>query len=406
MSEPGMVIVGGGKAGARAAVAFRENDWKGPVTLVSDETLPPYDRPPLSKASITDDAEPQPTYLLDEGIIASLEVNFLRGAAATAIDRSAKVLILADGKKIPYTHLLIATGAGPRMLSQDGSARALTLRDFADTVKIRGEFSPGKNIAIIGGGFIGLELAASATTRGCSVTVIEAQPRILMRGVSEEIATRVAARHAASGVTILAGTRIAQIDRNRIVLADGREILADIVIAGIGASPRTELAEQAGLAIDNGVACNAFLQTSDPLIFAIGDCCSFPHPVFGNARLRLESWRNASDQAIVAVENMLGGQRHYEAVPWFWSDQFDLTLQIAGLPHLGVSAVKRVPKEDASILCHLNADGRLVGASGIGIGNSIARDIRLLELLIGKKAAPDAVLLADPAFQLKSLLRS
>lgn len=406
MSEPGMVIVGGGKAGARAAVAFRENAWKGPITLVSDEALAPYDRPPLSKAAITDDAEPQPTYLLDEGMITSLEVNFLRGAAATALDRTAKTLTLADGKNVPYDRLLIATGAEPRKLSQKGSECALMLRDFADTVKIRNEFSRGKCIAIIGGGFIGLELAASAAVRGCSVTVIEAQPRILMRGVTQEIAARVAARHVAAGVTILAGASIAQIDHNRIVLSDGREIAADIVIAGIGASPRIKLGEQAGLAIDNGIACNTYLQTSDPYIFAIGDCCSFPHPVFGNERLRLEAWRNASDQAIVAVENMLGGQRQYEAVPWFWSDQFDLTLQIAGLPHLGVSVVKRVPKDDASILCHLDADGRLVGASGIGQGNTIARDIRLLEMLIGKRASPDAALLADPAFQLKSLLKS
>ena len=154
------------------------------------------------------------------------------------------------------------------------------------------------------------------------------------------------------------------------MLADGREIAADVVIAGIGAAPRTGLAAQAGLAIDNGIACNTYLQTSDPEIFAVGDCCSFPHPVFDNERLRLEAWRNASDQAIVAVENMLGGQRQFEAVPWFWSDQFELTLQIAGLPHRGVSTVKRIPKEDAFILCHLNAEGRLVGASGIGQGNA------------------------------------
>ena len=206
-----MVIVGGGKAGARAAVAFRENAWKGTITLISDEALAPYDRPPLSKAAIMDEMEPQPAYLLDEGMIASLEVNFLRGAAATGIDRGEKTVSLADGKKIPYGRLLIATGAEPRKLSQPGAERALTLRDIADSVKIRHEFSAGKNVAIIGGGFIGLELAASASKRGCHVTVIEAQPRILMRGVPEEIATRIAARHAEAGVAILAGASIAQI---------------------------------------------------------------------------------------------------------------------------------------------------------------------------------------------------
>lgn len=405
MTDAGMVIVGGGKAGARAAVAFRENAWKGAITLISDEALAPYDRPPLSKAAIMEETEPQPVYLLDDSMMASLEVTFLRGVPATGIDRGGKTVGLADGRKIPYERLLIATGAGPRKLSQPGAERALTLRDIADTVKIRQEFSAGKNIAIIGGGFIGLELAASASKRGCRVTVIEAQPRILMRGVPEEIAQRIAARHAEAGVAILAGANIAHIGKDRIALADGRSIAADVIIAGIGAAPRIGLGEQAGLAIDNGIACNTYLQTSDPEIFAVGDCCSFPHPVFGNERLRLEAWRNASDQAIVAVENMLGGQRQFEAVPWFWSDQFELNLQIAGLPQHGVSVVKRIPREGALILCHLNADGRLVGASGIGQGNAIARDIRLLEMLIGKKATPDAAALADASFQLKSLLK-
>ena len=401
-----MVILGGGKAGARAAVAFRENAWKGPVTLISDEALAPYDRPPLSKAAIMDEAEPQPVYLLDEGMMASLEVNFLRGSAATAIDRTAKTVALAGGKKIPYDRLLIATGAEPRKLSLAGSDRALLLRDIGDSIRIRREFSEGRNIAIIGGGFIGLELAASAAKRGCRVTVIEAQPRILMRGVPPDIAARIAARHAEAGVAILAGAGIAHIGPDKIVLSDGRDIAAEIIIAGIGAAPRTKLAEDAGLAIENGIACNTYLQTSDPHIFAAGDCCSFPHPIFGNERLRLEAWRNASDQASVAVENMLGGQRPYEAVPWFWTDQYDLNLQIAGLPQRGVSIIQRVPKEGALILCHLDAEGRLVGASGIGPGNSIARDIRLLEMLIGKRAAPDPAALADASFQLKSLLKS
>ncbi|MGB3140660.1 MAG: FAD-dependent oxidoreductase, partial [Aestuariivirga sp.] len=331
--------------------------------------------------------------------------NFLRGSAATAIDRSAKTVVLADGKKIPYDRLLIATGAEPRRLSQAGAERALLLRDFADSIKIRSEFIGGKSVAIIGGGFIGLELAASAAKRGCRVTVIEAQPRILMRGVPPEIAARIAARHAEAGVAILTSAVITEIGPDRVLLSDGRQIPADILIAGIGAAPRVKLAESAGLALDNGIACNTYLQTSDPHIFAVGDCCSFPHPIFGNERLRLEAWRNASDQASVAVENILGGHRPYDAVPWFWTDQYELNLQIAGLPQRGISTVERVPREGAMILCHLDGTGRLVGASGIGPGNSIARDIRLLEMLIGKRAVPDPAALADPSFQLKSLLK-
>ena len=401
-----MVIVGGGKAGARAAIGFRENGYEGMVTLVSDETLLPYDRPPLSKASITGEAEPEPIYLLDEDMMNSLKVNFLHSAAATAIDKTGKTLTLGNGKKLTYDRLLIATGAAPRKLSLAGAERALDLRDLSDAITIRNSFSAGRDIAIIGGGFIGLELAASAVRRGCHVTVIEAQPRILMRGVPEEISTIIMAKHEAAGSAILTGTGISHIDASSVALSDGRKIAADIVIAGIGASPRIGLAEQAGLALDNGIACDSGMQTSDPHIFAVGDCCSFPHPVFGNARLRLEAWRNASDQAVIAVENMLGGTRVYEAVPWFWSDQFDLTLQIAGMPGLGTSVIRRSLKDGAFILCHLDAVGRLVGASGIGQGNIIARDVRLLEMLIGKRAKPDAAILSDGGSQLKALLKS
>jgi 3-phenylpropionate/trans-cinnamate dioxygenase ferredoxin reductase component len=406
MADAGMVIVGGGKAGARAAIAFRENGYEGSVTLVSDEALLPYDRPPLSKASIAGEAEPEPVYLLDEGMMKSLNVRFLGGAAVSSVDRAAKSISLSDGKELGYERLLIATGAAPRKLSLAGAARALDLRDHSDAIAIRNGFSAGKNIAIIGGGFIGLELAASAVKRGCHVTVIEAQPRILMRGVPEEISKIIMARHEAEGNTILTGTAISHIDAESVVLADGRAIAADIVIAGIGASPRTGLAEMAGLLLDNGIACDTGMQTSDPHIFAVGDCCSFPHPVFGDMRLRLEAWRNASDQAVVAVENMLGGARVFEAVPWFWSDQFELTLQIAGMPSLGTSVIKRTLKDGAFILCHLDGNGKLVGASGIGPGNTIARDIRLLEMLIGKRITPDAAMLADGGSQLKALLKA
>jgi 3-phenylpropionate/trans-cinnamate dioxygenase ferredoxin reductase component len=406
MAGAGMVIVGGGKAGARAAIAFRENGYEGSVTLVSDEALLPYDRPPLSKAAIAGDAEPEPVYLLDEDMMKSLNVRFLGGSAVASVDRAARTITLADGKELGYERLLIATGAAPRKLSLAGAARALDLRDHSDAIAIRNGFSAGKNIAIIGGGFIGLELAASAVKRGCQVTVIEAQPRILMRGVPEEISKVIMAKHAAEGNTILTGTAISHIDAGSVVLADGRVIAADIVVAGIGARPRTGLAEMAGLLLDNGIACDTGMQTSDPHIFAVGDCCSFPHPVFGDMRLRLEAWRNASDQAVVAVENMLGGARVFEAVPWFWSDQFELTLQIAGMPGLGTSVIKRPLKDGAFILCHLDGSGKLVGASGIGPGNTIARDVRLLEMLIGKRITPDAAMLADGGSQLKALLKA
>jgi len=400
-----MVIVGSGKAAARAVIGLREFGWKGSITLIGEEKHLPYDLPPLSKAAISAEEEPQLTLLLDESMLASLGVTRISGIAATAIDRAAKSLTLADGRRIAYAKLLIATGARARKLNIPGGEHARTLRCFEDSVALRAQFTPGRKIAIIGAGFIGLELAASASKRGCTVTVIEAQPRILMRGVPQEISDVVAARHQAAGVAILTGVQIDRVEKDGVILTGGRKIDADVIVAGIGAAPEVSLAQAAGLAIDNGIACNAQLRTSDPDIYAAGDCCSFPHGTFGNRRLRFEAWRSAQDQGAVAAENMAGGGKTHDAIPWFWSDQYELTLQIAGMPGNGASSVRRQIKDDAFILFHLDAGGRLVGASGIGPGNAIARDIRLAEMLIGKGAAPDPAQLANPAVQLKGLLR-
>ena len=405
MSDAGMVIVGGGMAGARAIVSLRANGFKGPVTLVSEETLLPYDRPPLSKAMLVDENEPQPVLLLDEGMIASLDAVFVRGARAIGIDRKAKALVLEDGRAISYDKLLIATGAKPRRLSIEGGELAYTLRDFADGDHLRSRLRQSTSAAIVGGGFIGLEVASSARKLGLAVTLVEAQPRILMRGVPEEIAKVVHARHVEAGVTMQVGTALKAVETDGVLLADDRKVKAEIVVAGIGAAPEITLAQEAGLAIENGIACDATLQTSDPDIYAAGDCCSFPHGLFGNKRMRLEAWRNATDQANVATENMLGATKPYMAVPWFWSDQYDLSLQIAGNPADGPEIVRRQTGEQSFVMFHRDHEGRLVGASGIGPGNSIARDVKLAEMLIGKRAAPTAEQLADPTVQLKVLLK-
>ncbi len=405
MAETGMVIVGAGRAGARAVVGLREHGWQGPITLIGEESFPPYDRPPLSKASITIETEPTPVLLLDEDTMRSLGATWIGGSPVISIDRARKQVRLADGREVPYEKLLIATGAKPRKLSLPGAERALLLRDFADTLALRAVFTSGATIAIVGGGFIGLELASSAAKRGCKVTVIEALPRILLRGVPAEIAKVVAARHAEAGVTIIPSAKIAAIEADHITLHDGRRIEADILIAGIGAAPAISLGEEAGLAMDNGIACDDHMRTSDPGIYAAGDCCSFPHPVFGGRRMRLEAWRSAQDQAVVATANMAGNDKRIEAVPWFWSDQYDLNLQIAGAPENGTRIVNRHLKDGALILCHLKDDGTLVGASGIGKGNTIVRDIKMLELLIGKRARPAESVLTDPDFQLRTLLK-
>jgi len=265
----------------------------------------------------------------------------------------------------------------------------------------------GSHIAILGGGFIGLELAASARRRGARVTVIEALPRILTRGVPEEIARIIDARHRAEGVVLLCGKGVTALREDasgiEIALSDGDAVTADLLIIGIGAVPVTDLAQSAGLAIENGIAVDEQLQTSDPAIYAAGDCCSFPLAIYGGRRVRLECWRSAQEQGALAARNMLGAGENVSAVPWFWSDQYDLTLQIAGLPDEGREIVRRDLSDNAFILFHL-ANGRLIAASGIAQGNAVAKDIRLAEMLIAKRATPDPAALAQPQVKLKSLL--
>lgn len=401
-----MVIVGGGMAGARAVVTLRASGWQGPITLIGGETLLPYDRPPLSKAMITDGEAPAPALLLDRGMVESLDARVIIGHRAVAIDRAARTVALDDGYSIPYEKLLIATGASPRRLAIPGGEHALTLRDYGDGIKLRGRLRDARQAVIIGGGFIGLEVAASARMLGCAVTLIEAQPRILMRGVPAEIAAVVHDRHVAAGLTMQLGTGLSAVTPDGVILSDGRRIAADVVIAGIGATPETALAAAAGLETGNGITCDAELRTSDPNIFAAGDCCSFPHALYGGARIRLEAWRNATDQADVATANMLGQAKAHMAVPWFWSDQFDLSLQIAGLPGEGVSTVRRDTGEGAFVIFHIDHTGRLVAASGIGPGNAVARDIKLAEMMIARRAIPDATALADTGQPLKKLLQA
>ena len=220
--------------------------------------------------------------------------------------------------------------------------------------------------------------------------------------------TIVDARHRREGVTLACGKALLALHETasgiEIALADGSAVAADLLIIGIGAVPVTDLAQKAGLAIENGIAVDAQLRTSDPDIYAAGDCCSFPLAVYGGRRVRLECWRNALDQGGLAARNMLGAGESASAVPWFWSDQYDLTLQIAGLPDEGTQTVRRDLSEDAFILFHLAGDGRLVAASGIARGNAVAKDIRLAEMLIAKGARPDPAALAQPEVKLKSLL--
>ncbi|MBB6467318.1 3-phenylpropionate/trans-cinnamate dioxygenase ferredoxin reductase subunit [Aminobacter lissarensis] len=405
----GMVIIGAGECGTHAAFALREIGYDGTVTLVGAEAHLPYERPPLSKDAMVAAETPSIRAISDAARLSEHRIDLLDAISATSIDRANRSIRLSDGSDLDYDKLLVATGATPRMLTLPGlGARCVYLRTFDDALAIRGYLRAGAHIAIIGGGFIGLELAASARKLGADVTVIEAQPRILMRGVPAEIAAIVHEAHAAEGVDFICGDGIAAVNDDgtsvRIALASGRAVAADLAIIGIGAIPVTALAETAGLTLNNGIAVDAQLRTSDPNIFAAGDCCSFPLAVYGGRRVRLEAWRSAQEHGALAARNMLGADEVHAGVPWFWSDQYGLSLQIAGLPDEGEHTIRRDLDDGAFILFHLKHDGRLVAASGIGPGNAVARDIRLAEMLIARSAHPDIDALAAPSVKLKSLL--
>lgn len=410
MSELGMIIVGAGEAGARAAAELRAQGWSGPITLIGKEAAAPYERPPLSKSILTDEQEPTQATILDADRLAELGIQFINNRSVVQIDRNAHFVELNDGLKIRYERLLLATGASPRKLHINGVSMdgLLYLRTFADAIELRSRLKPGKRLVVIGAGFIGLEVAASARTIGCSVTVIEVGPRILMRGVPEEIATIVEARHRQAGVHFKTGTGIQHIVREHeefsILLADGTIVHADEIVVGIGAIPETTLAERCGLKIENGIYTDEKLATSDPDIYAAGDCCSFPHALYGGRRIRLEAWRNAQDQGTHAAQNMLGASKIYSDIPWFWSDQYDLTLQVAGLPDSGVLTVCREINESDKLYFHLSNDNRLASASAVGQNANIAKDMRLAEMLIHKQAILDPHVLRDASVKMKSLL--
>lgn len=351
-----LVIIGAGECGARAALTLRERGFAGDVTLVGSETFLAYERPPLSKEGLRPGAEPK--WIAEAGRYEELGIVVRTGIAATAIDRPRKTVALSDGTTLCYDKLLLTTGARPRELGNVASSRGhiRSLRTYSDALALRSFLQPGRSIAILGGGFIGLELAASARTHGASVILLEGLPRILSRGVPAEIATLIADRHAAEGVDIRCGVKVLSVTETAsgvVIGLDGADpIAADILVVGIGAVPNTELAAAAGLAIENGISVDRNLRTSDPDIFAAGDCCSFPSAHFGERRLRLESWRNAQEQGTRVAAFMMGATDTSLSVPWFWSDQYDLTLQVTGLADGAVAMIRRDFSADAFILFH------------------------------------------------------
>ncbi|WP_095090447.1 NAD(P)/FAD-dependent oxidoreductase [Mesorhizobium sophorae] len=385
--------------------------YAGPIHLVGEETVQPYERPPLSKAHLEPGGEVAPVPIDGQGLLQTSGIIHYPGLEGSCDrpGRDGAELILSNGLRLAYGRLVLATGASPRRLPMaEGLSGVHYLRSLADAAALRAALARGGDIAVIGAGFIGLEVAAAARAHGCSVTVIEPRDRILARGADPYISGAVARLHRARGVTILVSTGLSAL-RNEgalvvLSLSDGREMRVDAVIVGIGAVPNTAPAAAAGLAIDDGIAVDKALSTSDPQILAAGDCCSFPLAVYGNRRVRLESWRNARDQAVQAVAILSCASPAPPPVPWFWSDQYDHTLQVAGLVDEGKTHVCRDLGKGAFINFHLSAGGVLVAACGFGPGQYVARDIRLAEMLIARRATPEPDALASAGVKLKSML--
>lgn len=404
-----MVVIGGGQCGARAVQVLREGGWQGAITLIADEAAPPYERPPLSKAVLLGERTPEQGAIQRETFYREHGVDLRSGCGARTIDRAAHTVTLANGDTLAYRRLLIATGAEPRRMSVPGAdlAGVHVLRNAGDALAIAGELGPGRRIAVVGAGFIGLEVASSAVQRGCAVVVFEAASRALMRAVPAEVAQCLVDLHRERGVDVRFDVQVQRFAGegrvNAVVLGDGTVVPCDAVVVGVGVAPRVALAQEAGLAIDNGIAVDPMLRTSDPDIYAAGDVCSFVHPLYGR-RIRLECWRNAEDQARVAALNMLGRDEAHSAVPWFWSDQYDMTIQIAGLPAFGSTKAVRATGTASKVFFAFDEAGVLVGASGVGQTGEIARDVRIAQELIARRARIEPELLADSTTKLKSLL--
>jgi len=398
-----VVAIGAGQAGAALAARLRSGGHAGPITLIGEEPILPYQRPPLSKGYLLGEMGADRLTLRSADFYAEHDIALRLGAPVSAIDPKARTVTLGT-ETIRYDDLVLTTGSVPRRLPAaigGDLAGVYTVRTIADVDAERAEFSPGRRLVIVGGGYIGLEAAAVAAKLGLDVTVLEMAPRILQRVAAPETSDYFRALHTAHGVKILESTGLERLlgEAGHVTaarLTDGREIPADFVIAGIGILPATQLAEAAGLVIENGIRTDSHGRTSDPHIWAAGDCASFP---WRGGRLRLESVQNAIDQADLVADNILGADKDYVPMPWFWSDQYDCKLQIAGLNTGYDRIVTRGPDGAAVSFWYFKGD-RLLAVDAMNDSRAYMVGKRLLETGRGV----DAGAISNPATNLKSLL--
>lgn len=405
MSNQTIAIIGGGQAGGACAMELRKLGFEGRVVIVSEEAFIPYKRPPLSKTYLSGEAAVETLYVMQPARLEAANIECMTGVRVDTIDREVKQLSLSNGEQLGYDKLLIATGSRARELPVEGADgdNVFPLRTIADVDAIRAQCAPGKKMVIIGGGFIGLEVAAVAQKMDMQVTVLEGLDRVLARVTAPDTSTFFEKVHREAGVDIRTGASVHGLEGapnvTHVVLGDGSKLEADIVIIGIGIVPNVELAVAAGLEVENGIVVNEFTQTADPDIYSAGDCSNHPNPLYG-CRMRLESVQNAMDQARCAAANMLGTQTKYDALPWFWSDQYDLKLQMVGLSQgYDDSVVRGNPDERSFSVFYLKA-GKLIAVDSI----SRPKDFMMAKKLVAEGIQPDKAALADDAVELKSLL--
>jgi len=365
-----IVIVGAGQAGAQAAQSLRQGGFEGPLRLIGDEAHPPYQRPPLSKKYLAGEIGTEGLFLRPPAFYPTNNIDLIPNTRVDAIDRSAKRLQLQNGDTLPYGRLVLATGTGARSLPLLGADLdgVVTLRSIADVDVIRGHLGKGGRLVIIGAGYIGLEVAAVAKTLGKEVTVLEAQDRPMKRVVSETVSDFFSKLHRARGIDLRLDTGVEAIEGSGTVsgvkLAGGDILPADLVLIAVGAEPNDRLAEDAGLETDNGILVDGACQTSDEAIFAAGDCTRFYSNRYQRS-VRMESVQNAIDQAKAVAQVLLGQEVDYDPLPWFWSDQYDIKLQIAGLSEGYDDTIVAGAPEDRKFYVAYLKSGNLIAVDSI-----------------------------------------
>ncbi len=399
MMNAALIIVGAGHAGGRAALTLREEGYSGRLILIGDEPHLPYERPPLSKGLLQGSMDLAGCSLCDSARLAELGIEHIAGNPVRQLDPPQHRLQLADGQWLSYAGLLLATGGRARRLPQE-QANVLYLRTHDEALALKSALRPGARLVIVGGGFIGLEVAATARGLGCEVTVLEAGPRLAGRVLAPVISEALLQVHRQHGVDVRLNVALESVHAEAVQLVDGQLLPCDLVVVGIGMQPNIELAVAAGLEVGQGIRVDAHLRTSAPDIYAAGDVCEFH---LGGEYQRQETWRNAEAQGRHAALNMLGRELVFETLPGFWSDQYDWGLQTVGV--ITPLSVSRALPGAGLLLFYLDADQRLQGACGWAPGNSVAKDVKLCERLISARIALNAASLADPNVSLKHLLR-